>query len=106
MHASGTPGSHVVIHCTADKLPAGTLKDAAVLAAKYSKATSSRVPVTITRAGNVSKPKGSKPGLVSLSGEIHSRTVSISEEASRLQRLEDGAHVNTHPGDIEASPVK
>lgn len=67
LHVAGHPGSHVVIRCQDDDLPSAyreTLKDAAALAAKNSKAAASNnIQVTYTRCRNVSKLPGAKAGL-------------------------------------------
>ncbi|MDQ0198537.1 Rqc2 family fibronectin-binding protein [Neobacillus ginsengisoli] len=63
LHTKDIPGSHVVIR---SKEPAEeTIKEAAILAAYYSKAReSSSVPVDFTRVRFVKKPSGAKPGFV------------------------------------------
>ena len=62
-HTKDIPGSHVVIRD--DDPSEETIKEAAVLAAYYSKArNSSRVPVDSTLIRHVKKPAGSKPGYV------------------------------------------
>lgn len=68
LHAADYPGSHVVIRNPARKeIPPSTLKDAAMLAAFYSKARGeSKAAVHYTLRKFVHKPKGAKPGLVSL----------------------------------------
>jgi len=95
MHASGCPGSHVTIR--ADSLPGGTGAelpkevelDAAILAAKYSKAQhTGKVLVNLCRARQVSKPIGAKPGLVRLSGDVRTVRIDWRKERSRLERLE------------------
>eukprot|EP00240_Pyramimonas_obovata_P006084 CAMPEP_0118945800 /NCGR_PEP_ID=MMETSP1169-20130426/42989_1 /TAXON_ID=36882 /ORGANISM="Pyramimonas obovata, Strain CCMP722" /LENGTH=338 /DNA_ID=CAMNT_0006891595 /DNA_START=137 /DNA_END=1150 /DNA_ORIENTATION=+ len=72
MHAAGHAGSHVVIRSHDDDLPARfpeTMKDAAALAAKNSKAPQrGKAGVSFVRCRQVSKPAGAKPGLVRLSG--------------------------------------
>ena len=70
MHAADVPGSHVIIKCSSSNVPKDTIIDASILAAKHSKSKSCKVPVSLTRCSNVSKPKGAKPGLVSLKGDI------------------------------------
>ncbi len=67
-HVHGMPGSHVVL-----KGPPGaaadreTLKKAAAVAAYHSKAREGGVvPVSCTRACNVSKPRGARPGSVQI----------------------------------------
>ncbi|WP_066068489.1 Rqc2 family fibronectin-binding protein [Neobacillus soli] len=62
-HTKDIPGSHVVIR---SKEPADeTIREAAVLAAYYSKArNSSSVPVDFTKVRHVKKPSGAKPGFV------------------------------------------
>lgn len=68
LHAEGMPGSHVLVrNPNAVEIPPDVLMKAAALAAFHSKGRhSGKVPVTYTRAGQVKKPKGAKPGLVSL----------------------------------------
>lgn len=63
LHTKDIPGSHVVIH--SDAPDEETLKEAAILAAYFSKAReSSAVPVDYTEVKQVKKPNGSKPGFV------------------------------------------
>lgn len=63
LHTKDIPGSHVVIR--AKDVPEGTLLEAAVLAATFSKAReSSQVPVDYTLIKHVWKPNGAKPGMV------------------------------------------
>eukprot|EP00520_Triparma_pacifica_P007361 CAMPEP_0118640642 /NCGR_PEP_ID=MMETSP0785-20121206/4862_1 /TAXON_ID=91992 /ORGANISM="Bolidomonas pacifica, Strain CCMP 1866" /LENGTH=238 /DNA_ID=CAMNT_0006532043 /DNA_START=309 /DNA_END=1022 /DNA_ORIENTATION=+ len=74
MHASGCAGSHVVIKN--EDPDEETIKDAATLAARASKcAPANNVKVTMTRWGNVSKPPGAKPGLVTINGDV--KTVKV-----------------------------
>ena len=92
MHVSGCPGSHVVIRSHDDSLNSNhpqTIRDAALLAVVNSKASGARgkVKVNLTRARNVSKPKGAKPGLVHLSGDIYTVSVDANAEKERLERL-------------------
>jgi predicted ribosome quality control (RQC) complex YloA/Tae2 family protein len=63
------PGSHVLVRNPRNAdVPPDVLLKAAALAAFYSKGKASgKVSVTYTRAGLVKKPKGAKPGLVTLS---------------------------------------
>ncbi|WML56837.1 NFACT RNA binding domain-containing protein [Neobacillus sp. PS2-9] len=63
LHTKDIPGSHVVIR---SKEPSDeTIREAAVLAAYYSKArNSSSVPVDFTKVRYVKKPSGAKPGFV------------------------------------------
>jgi predicted ribosome quality control (RQC) complex YloA/Tae2 family protein len=65
-HVHGMAGSHVILRgpsgAEADR---ETLKKAAAVAAFHSKARAGGVvPVSCTRASNVSKPRGAKPGSV------------------------------------------
>ncbi|WML43646.1 NFACT RNA binding domain-containing protein [Neobacillus sp. PS3-40] len=62
-HTKDIPGSHVVIR---DKEPNDdTIREAAILAAYFSKArNSSSVPVDYTKVRFVKKPSGAKPGFV------------------------------------------
>ena len=100
LHAAGAAGSHIVIR--ADSLAAGggaaaaaatlpdeVARDAAVLAARHSKAAQSGVvQVTLCKARQVSKPLGAKPGLVRLNGDVRTLTVDWQRERPRLERLE------------------
>lgn len=63
LHTKDIPGSHVVIR---NETPSDqTIKEAAILAAFFSKAKeSSSVPVDYTKVRYVKKPNGSKPGFV------------------------------------------
>ncbi len=65
-HTKNIHGSHVIIKFGLDKdAPETTLREAAELAAYYSKAReSSQVPVDYTAVKNVKKPNGAKPGMV------------------------------------------
>lgn len=69
LHAEGMAGSHVLIRNPGrTEVPSGVLMKAASLAAYHSKGRSAgKVPVAYTRAKFVKKPKGAKPGLVTLS---------------------------------------
>jgi len=91
LHASGCPGSHVVVRAATvgtPTLPREVELDAAVLAANYSKAAKTgNVPVNLCKARQVSKPFGAKPGLVQLSGDVMTIRVNWRKERSRLERL-------------------
>ena len=65
-HTKNIHGSHTVIKLGLDKnIPDSTLREAAEIAAYYSKAReSSQVPVDYTQIKNVKKPNGAKPGMV------------------------------------------
>lgn len=64
-HVKGVPGSHTLLVC-ADKEPAYTdITEAAVIAAKNSKAAEQdKAEVDYTRVKNVKKPSGARPGYV------------------------------------------
>ena len=71
-HAHGYPGSHVILRREGRKEEpsAQTLKDAAGIAAYWSKGkTAKKVPVVYTLVKYVTKPKGSPPGLALLKRE-------------------------------------
>ena len=88
MHASGCPGSHVVIRFTGDAPPADTVLDAAALAFENSKASkSARGKVSLVRCRQVSKPRGAKAGLVHLSGDVRGVAVTAKDAERRLERL-------------------
>lgn len=69
-HVRGMPGSHVLLRVEEVEPDRETLERAAAIAAYHSKARSGgRVAVSGTLAKNVSKPKGAKPGTVSIKRE-------------------------------------
>jgi len=94
MHASGCPGSHVVIRIDDENLPTEVINDAAALAARQSKCTGGVIKVSLTRCRNVSKPPGAKPGLVYLNGDIKIVKVNMNEAKKRLERLDKTVLVN------------
>jgi predicted ribosome quality control (RQC) complex YloA/Tae2 family protein len=65
------PGSHVLLRHRPDEDPdRETLKRAAAIAAYHSKARDGgMVSVSCTRAKNVTKPRGAKPGTVTIRKE-------------------------------------
>jgi predicted ribosome quality control (RQC) complex YloA/Tae2 family protein len=65
-HVRGMPGSHVVLRAIAGEEPSrDVLKQAAAIAAHHSKARAGGVvPVSCTRAAEVSKPRGAPLGTV------------------------------------------
>ncbi len=88
MHASGCPGSHVVIRCHDAQLDKDVKMDAAALAARQSKCEGSTIKVSLTRWRDVKKPPGAKPGLVQLTGKVETVSVNMKEAAKRLERLD------------------
>ena len=70
-HLHGQPGSHVILKAREGLEPGKELlQAAAAVAAWHSKARGAGVvPVVCTRAANVSKPRGAKPGTVSIKNE-------------------------------------
>ncbi len=65
MHTCKIPGSHVIIRTEGREAPSATLRQAAALAAYFSRAKgSSNVPVDYTLRKNVKKPNGARPGFV------------------------------------------
>jgi len=65
MHASGVPGSHVVIKVEDEKPSKGTIREAAKLAAKNSRGKG-KIDVVYTEAKNVKKSSKHKTGEVSV----------------------------------------
>lgn len=67
-HVAGTPGSHVVLFVREGVEPPGeVVKAAAAIAAYHSKLRAGgTVAVSGTRARHVQKPRGAKPGTVSI----------------------------------------
>ncbi|HYK71758.1 MAG TPA: NFACT RNA binding domain-containing protein [Pseudoneobacillus sp.] len=83
LHTKDIPGSHVVIR---SKEPhEETIKEAATLAAYYSKARlSSSVPVDFTKVRYVKKPNGSKPGFVIYDNQ---QTIYVTPDADKILSL-------------------
>ncbi len=68
-HVKNVPGSHTVLLCEGREPSSGDITEAAILAAKNSKASGeTRVEVDYTRIKNVKKPSGAKPGFVIYEG--------------------------------------
>ena len=68
-HAKGMPGSHLVLKCgdSADKVSEEDLHYAAAFAAGYSKGKDDgKVEVIVAQGREVKKPKGARPGLVTV----------------------------------------
>ena len=86
LHARGTPGSHVIIELEKKKtIPSEALKDAANLALFYSDLRKSgKGEVIYTLRKNVRKPKGAKPGSVTVTQE---KTLWVYIDQNRLDRL-------------------
>ncbi|WP_053366137.1 Rqc2 family fibronectin-binding protein [Bacillus sp. FJAT-27245] len=83
LHTKDIPGSHVVIR---SKEPSEeTIREAAMLAAYFSKARSSgSVPVDYTRVRHVKKPNGAKPGFVIYD---HQKTVYVTPDEDAILGL-------------------
>lgn len=94
MHASGCPGSHVVIRCHDNQLDPELVQDAAALAARQSKCQGSTIKVSLTRCRDVKKPPGAKAGLVQLTGTVKTVAVKMSEAEQRFKRLDETCLVN------------
>ncbi len=63
-HAKGVPGSHVIMLAAGEEPPARDYTEAAEIAAYYSGAKGSGIPVDYTRVRYVKKQAGGKPGHV------------------------------------------
>ena len=94
MHASGCPGSHVIIRCHDQDLDEEVVMDAAALAARQSKCTGNIIKVSMTRARDIKKPPGAKPGLVQLTGRVRTVVVDMKKAQERLQRLDATVLIN------------
>jgi len=86
LHTADAPGSHVVLRLEKLAEPdPEELLDAAHLAAHFSPLRGAeRVQVHVARRKQVHKPRGAKPGLVSLSG---GRVLTVRLQPERLRRL-------------------
>lgn len=94
MHASGCPGSHVVIRSHAENLDKEVIMDAAALAARHSKCQGSTIKVSLTRCREIRKPPGAKAGLVQLVGRVQTIAINMKDAQERLQRLDKTVLVN------------
>ena len=84
LHAKDMPGSHVIIRCEGE-IPQETMKQAALLAAWYSKGQrSSLVPIDYTRKKYVKKPSGAAPGKVIYT---HYKTAYMTAEESEIRTI-------------------
>jgi predicted ribosome quality control (RQC) complex YloA/Tae2 family protein len=85
-HLDGAPGSHVVLRTEGrSDPPSEAILDACELAIHYSKAkNATRADVHIVPIKNVKKPKGAKPGLVTVHG---GKTVHMRRMRTRLDRI-------------------
>ena len=86
LHAKDMPGSHVIIRhdqSVSGPVPPDTLKEAAILAAWYSKGQrSSMVPIDYTLRRYVKKPGGAAPGMVIYVNQ-HTLYMTVSESDVR-----------------------
>jgi len=89
LHTADAPGSHVVLRLAGRAEPdPEELLDAAHLAVHFSPLRgANRANVHVARGRDVHKPRGAKPGLVTLSG---GKTLALRLQPERLQRLLGG----------------
>ena len=82
-HIRGMPGIHVVLRVPSGKTPDRATRElAGSIAAYHSKARSAgTVAVSCTEARHVSKPRGAKPGTVTILKETVLKVRPLSEEA-------------------------
>jgi predicted ribosome quality control (RQC) complex YloA/Tae2 family protein len=91
LHTKNIPGSHVIVRGDGE-LPETTLREAAMLAAYYSKArASASVPVDYCMRKYVKKPAGARPGMVIYTTN---RTVYVTPDEAAVKRLESGETVS------------
>jgi predicted ribosome quality control (RQC) complex YloA/Tae2 family protein len=85
-HLGGAPGSHVILRTEGrPDPPSEAVLDACELAVHFSKfKNASRADVHVVPIKNVRKPKGAKPGLVTVHG---GRTVHLRRSPRRLERI-------------------
>lgn len=85
LHTKDIPGSHVVVRNDGREFTDKVIREAAMLAAKNSKAgNSSNVPVDYTIIKNVKKPSGAKPGMVIYADY---KTEFVTPNAAELERI-------------------
>jgi len=87
-HLDGAPGSHVILRTEGKSdPPAEAVLDACELAVHFSKQkNASRADVHAVPIANVRKPKGAKPGLVTVHG---GKTIHLRRVPQRLKRVLD-----------------
>ncbi|MEL7603448.1 MAG: NFACT RNA binding domain-containing protein [Bacillota bacterium] len=91
LHTKNIPGSHVIVRGDGE-LPETTLREAAMLAAYYSKArASASVPVDYCMRKYVKKPAGARPGMVIYTTN---RTVYVTPDEAAVKRMEAGETVS------------
>ena len=85
-HLDGAPGSHVILRTEGrDDPPSEAVLDACELAVHFSKAKkATRADVHIVPVKNVKKPRGAKPGLVTVHG---GRSLHLRRIPARLERI-------------------
>lgn len=82
-HTKDIPGSHVVIQ--EDQPTETTIKEAAMIAGFYSKASQSgQIPVDYTEIRHVHKPSGAKPGFVTYD---HQTTLYVTTDYDDIKKL-------------------
>ena len=88
LHAKDMPGSHVIVRAEGE-IPPETLKQAALLAAWYSKGQrSSLVPVDYTRRKYVRKPGGAAPGKMIYTHQKTAYITPLEEDIRRIELIE------------------
>jgi len=97
LHAQGIRGSHVLVRLTKGKqAPPQTLREAAQLAAYYSRARGEvKVPVDYVLRKFLRKPKAAAPGAVLLTQE---KTITVRPEADLVRRLHAAAGTSRTEG--------
>ena len=84
-HTKDIPGSHVIVKLDGKEISDTAIKEAALLAAYYSKGRmSSNVAIDYTERKNVKKPSGAKPGMVIYE---NNKTIYITPEKSKINNL-------------------
>jgi len=90
LHARSLQGAHVVLPGAGEAPDARTLGDAALLAAHFSSARGADgAEVAWTRCKHVRKPRGAKPGAVTISQEKTLRVRLDEERLAALLRSEE-----------------
>lgn len=86
LHVKDLPGSHVIIRRkNKEEIPEETIKEAAIVAAYYSKGRDSEnVPIDYTLVKNLRKPKGARPGLVYYENY---QTIHVNPDKGLINRL-------------------
>jgi predicted ribosome quality control (RQC) complex YloA/Tae2 family protein len=84
-HAQGVPGSHVLLRVGPKEPKFNSILEAATIAGFYSRGRSAgSMPVDYTKAKNIHKPRGARPGFVTYSQQ---KTLFVKPEKEKIEKM-------------------